>query len=1541
MIFLHRGRRFITMVVIFALLFSSLSQPLTGLALTGAEDESQTDLFFQIINDTPVYMEKDNEISQLGTLLEGIQFQVHREDENKIYFILYEDIEVFTSRDAVLWLEDLEVDGEVLVSDQTFIGEATIKEDVVIHTLHDDPILTLEQEVSFPVLYETDEYIALPIGPYIGKVATVDLIIEAVLENQTEEIVEGEITDPLANEKIEEEISETQAKEPQEETATDSQTEQQPTEVTVPNEGTVQTEQVDKTQVASQQFTSSTKYYEVITNNTPVYDNSAGSLVEVGWLKKGQVYPRVRDYGPNWHEIRFGNEKAYVRKADTAPANGTSVKNENVNYHNTNQSFVPKVSIEVYDNSSGQLVSYATLKEGRAYPLVGEYGANWYRVLVSDRVGYVRASEIDLQSQQTKPQPFTNSTKYFEVINDNIPVYDNSTGSLVEVGWLKKGQVYPRVRDYGANWHEIRYGNGFAYVRKVDTRPANGSVVRNENKNFENTARSFIPQADIEVYDNTSGQLVPFGVIKEGRSYPIVGNFGANWYRVLLSDRIGFVRTSEVSLGFSTTDEYFRVTEENVEVYDNSTGRLVKVGELVNGQVYPRVRDYGNWHEIEFGNRKAYVRKASTQPATRSGLRNENRSFENGRFHLIANQNVEVYDNSTGQLVPFARIEKGQKYPVVGAFGANWFRVLVADRVGFVRSSEVKLGATFTSTDEYFQVVSNTAIIYDNSRGSLVPVGELKQGQVYPRIRDYGSNWHQIEFGNSVGYVRKSDTIPATKSGLRNENTTFTNSGERINIPQNIEVYDNSTGNLIPFATIYAGKNYPVVGEFGSNWYRVLVSGRVGFVRVNDLTQTKEEQITWFRADQDVIIYTNETGRLFPVGRLSKGQIYPQSRPYGNWHEIEFGDGVAYVRKSETTKVTNVQVSNLNERYNNKNEYFIALETIEVYDNSSGSLVPFGTIIQGEKYPIVSNYGENWYRVLFAGRVGFVRKKDVRKAPKEVTITNTDIRYYKNRTNSALSNRVSSFFLNPMNGGNFKNAADQMVNGIFILSPYGTFDYSKGIDWATNPSYTRSFMRPFHGHFYLYDLMAAYNQTKDPKYIHTGYKIIEDWVKKNPYLKPQHEMAWHDETTARRLIAWIGFFDLAKDILNEDQLKLMLDSMIIQADLLTKEHYYTRNTNHGMFQDEALLVFSDYFDRLEKAPIYGQLARTRLTDYFEYIMSEEGVHLEHSPGYHQQIANSIFKYKNFFAAKNEPAYARYYSQLYDKMSIFASYILKPDGKFPLIGDTFTRDVPYSFLWTDNPYYQYARTAGATGTAPTATDIVFPEAGYAIFRDSWERKQEGTYVLFYAAYHTGYHKHSDDLGLWIYSDGDIVIEAGPNGYDYDDPFTAYAYSSFAHNTLIVDNESLIRVDHKFDSTYLKDYSIGNQTSSVSGVNKRFEGVGHERKVDYHKDGNIVVVNDFIQSKDQHNYKLLWHLAPDITPIQGENNEIHLYRGEKYVTTISIEGQQKIDISIVKGQTKPNILGWYFRGVRDPIPTHTIVLNFHGRNGHVKTTFDIHN
>lgn len=675
-------------------------------------------------------------------------------------------------------------------------------------------------------------------------------------------------------------------------------------------------------------------YFEVINNQAIVYDNRGNSgLVKIGKLMQGETYLILSDYG-NWQRIQFGSHYGYVHKENTVRGNLDAIKNKNSLYKNSGEIFIPKENVQVYDNSTGNLIAFAELEKGKEHEIVSDYG-NWYRVLVANRVGYVKKTEVT--------KVFTPDTNYFEVIKENVPVYDNRTGKLIEIGTLEKGQVYPRSSDYG-NWHRIRFGDVYGYVRKSDTIPASSEMIKNLNKNMSISSEKFIAEEGAVVYDNSGKYLEPFAKINKGTKFPIVSDYG-DWYRILVSDRIGYVRKANVSGYFSSSSKYFEVMADNIVVYDNrKPGPLKKIGELEKGQVYERVSDYGNWHRIKFGDYYGYVSKSGTLASFKNLVPNHNTSYKNTNLYFVTTKNAKIYDNTSGELVPFAELEIGERYPVVSDYG-NWYRVLLANKIGYISKNDLKM--SFTNAMKYFKVNESNLPIYDNRSGSLVKIGTLTKGQTYKRVSDYG-NWHRIQFGDYYGYVLKSSTSPSQASAFENGVKVGYSNGE-LTPKVNITVYDNTGGSLVPFATIDKGKTYPVVRDYG-NWYEVNVLGRYGYVRKSEVNA---EVMVGKEIVNPRTVYTyenmrtaiNQFAKAYPdliswttIGKSVDGRYLYAIKLGTGKKEVHF-TGSTHAREWITTNLLMEMIDEYSQAYVN-NQSYGGYDVRKILDNTSIWFVP-------------------------------------------------------------------------------------------------------------------------------------------------------------------------------------------------------------------------------------------------------------------------------------------------------------------------------------------------------------------------------------------------------------------------------------------------------------------------------------------------------------------------------------------------------------------------------------------------------------------------
>lgn len=529
----------------------------------------------------------------------------------------------------------------------------------------------------------------------------------------------------------------------------------------------------------------------------------------------------------------------------------------------------------------------------------------------------IKKENVTTSSLQNK---FTNSDKYFKALKD-MAVYDNRDGALEQIGVIKKGQVYPRYES-SPNWHRIQFGNFKAFVKKEGTEPASGNSIKNLNKTYTVTDKSIVAKQDLIVYDNTSGNLVPFGVINKGQEYHISYDYFGKWIYVAYADRIGFIDSTKIERKnyFAQFRDYFHA-EENLPVYDNRNGSLVQVGELKKGQTYPRYEGSPNWHQIQFDNYRAYVHKKNTTPSSGTEIKNYNEDFKSQSRKVIANKDITVYDNSSGNLVPFGTIKAGQEYSIVKDYGGKWIYIIFSDRVGYIDSSEVK--RDFISSDKYFKTIEDNVPVYDNRSGNLIEVGQLKKGQVYPRYES-SEKWHKIQYGNFKAFVKKEFTEPSNGKAINNEmEIKYDKSLGKFKALKDLNVYDRE---MNTFATIKAGQEYPFTFDYGGSLIYIVFSDRVGFVKVNDI-----------EIQSNIVTNKKETKYDLSLEEALKEQmkVNPQTS----------NDYKTYVSKSYINSKNEVTASTLNVRGGPGTSYWVV-----------------GQLNEGNKVTIL-NEVSGWYEI--------------------------------------------------------------------------------------------------------------------------------------------------------------------------------------------------------------------------------------------------------------------------------------------------------------------------------------------------------------------------------------------------------------------------------------------------------------------------------------------------------------------------------------------------------------------------------------------------
>lgn len=493
--------------------------------------------------------------------------------------------------------------------------------------------------------------------------------------------------------------------------------------------------------------------------------------------------------------------------------------------------------------------------------------------------------------------------------------------------------------------------------------------------------------------------------------------------------------------------------------------------------------------------------------------------------------------------------------------------------------------------------------------------------------------------------------------------------------------------------------------------------------------------------------------------------------------------------------------------------------------------------------------------------------------------------------------------------------------------------------WLANGN--RSHQRYLHGFLFFVDWYKTVLIEKQTSIeaAEAATTIVRKWEELHPKVFAAQSMAYHDETTAQRLINLISLHQSIQSLVPESESAWIRSLMSSTADLLASDDFHAVGNNHGMFQDLALLYWSiasaDQSD--PRRAEFFEKAMIRLKDYFSTCFTSEGVHVENTPTYHLMVSRHVSNVQRIAASAGHPD-ASYYEDLISNAELYATHALMPNGVFPPISDTQQVEVAKSGMQKifTSPEFAYASSGGSHGRKPELRSLVLPKSGYAIYRSRWG-DPAATYAFFSAAYNADYHKHSDDLSFFLRSSGiDLLSESGPFSYDYKNPLSKYAYSQFAHNSLVVDGRSLPRTDDRSDKVTLRSVDERDDGFTVLGTNERYEEVIHERVVAVTEKSRIprFDIMDTITADGEHEYQLLWNLGTEVSAtMHGQGFEL-FHEGRK-VMDMMISADVPTSLSLYEGVEKPRPLGWRFPKFGEAVPAKVVVVNFRGSNVKLET------
>lgn len=426
-------------------------------------------------------------------------------------------------------------------------------------------------------------------------------------------------------------------------------------------------------------------------------------------------------------------------------------------------------------------------------------------------------------------------------------------------------------------------------------------------------------------------------------------------------------------------------------------------------------------------------------------------------------------------------------------------------------------------------------------------------------------------------------------------------------------------------------------------------------------------------------------------------------------------------------------------------------------------------------------------------------------------------------------------------------------------------------DWTVDPLQQRSWQWSAAALNFIPWLIAHHGRSGSFAALEFAMKAIRSWqAAVSRKLLQGFEFLDHDHATALRcenamlLLAYLHRNDIGHAYWAE-----LVDFIDGVVKLLEKDSFYSRHTNHGLEQSRILAMAADLLPTHRASTRRWRLAASRLLDELRFAFTSDGVHVENSPAYHQYVCDSFLKIADMFPRERLPELNDAIDAIMPKAMRYLAHVIRPDFKFPIIGDTGAKWAANPFTrYATSPEYQwldYVASRRVRGQVPPETVAAFPEAGYVIMRDRWKSPgQRGReyQVIMKCGFHSLYHRHDDDFNIVMVCGQDWLIDGGAYSYAEQLPVRRYLRSKWAHNVPVIDmgGERWPRMHGRKHAAGL---SVHEQDDGVvvDAHSSGYPGYTAIRRVEFTPRRRRFVVHDRIEPESPREavqFRSLWHI-----------------------------------------------------------------------------------
>jgi hypothetical protein len=288
-------------------------------------------------------------------------------------------------------------------------------------------------------------------------------------------------------------------------------------------------------------------------------------------------------------------------------------------------------------------------------------------------------------------------------------------------------------------------------------------------------------------------------------------------------------------------------------------------------------------------------------------------------------------------------------------------------------------------------------------------------------------------------------------------------------------------------------------------------------------------------------------------------------------------------------------------------------------------------------------------------------------------------------------------------------------------------------------------------------LLGTYQQTGREEFFTAAAEYIEAWDWFERHARFQKGLLWNDHAIAARVRVLGDFWRLYRhrSDYRPEMGRAVLEQAARYGHFLSSPGHFTFATNHGLIQNQGLLHLALAFPNLPNAAAYRQVGAERMGRQLGFLLDENGFIRENSPGYQAfdlHILALSFRSLTLLGEPIPTDWARAYRAGLSVLEAFQ----RADDTMPAIGDTDGGIEDRELFATHiDANGRSSPLSPLPGTA-SFSSVVGADAGYWI---RWTpRDEEGSggawaqTVLSWTQPPGPAHKHADELGVQVWSDG---------------------------------------------------------------------------------------------------------------------------------------------------------------------------------------------